>query len=601
MHQCIKELTLDLKDYTEGGTVFKRQAVRGIIRNKDKYLVIHGKYGDYKFPGGGREQGEELSDTLVREVQEETGYKVAPGSVTDYILVHEKRKGDPEDLLEMDSWYYFCNVEGPAGERNLDDYEKEYDYQVAWLPLPEIIRRNEAVEQYEKIPWIVRETMVMKELLKINAIRVALLQIAPTGTLEGNLAKGLDWLRQAKELGADIALFPEMWSCGYQIPEDIEELKALAIDKNGASVSEYKKLAKELNMAVGVTFLETCEPRPRNTICLIDRFGNEAYTYAKVHTCDFGDECRLTPGEEFYVADLDTEKGNVKVGSMICYDREFPESARILMLKGAELLLVPNACPMEINRISQLRARAYENMIGIATVNYPAAQPDCNGHSTAFDGIAYRPQDAASRDTLIIEADEAEGIFLADFPIDEMREYRGREVHGNAYRRPDKYKLLLSDEIAEPFIRQDRRRAVAVNFYEEVEDGLLKFAVIIAKTAGKYVFCKHRDRDTWEVPGGHREPGEIISDTAKRELYEETGALDFDIKPVCVYSVTAKDNFDGQESFGMLYYAEIKEFEQELHSEIEKIVITDRLPLHWTYPQIQPKLMEEAKRRGVLS
>ena len=139
-----------------------------------------------------------------------------------------------------------------------------------------------------------------------------------------------------------------------------------------------------------------------------------------------------------------------------------------------------------------------------------------------------------------------------------------------------------------------------VKFYEDTEDELLKFAVIISKSQDKYVFCKHRDRATWEIPGGHREPGETILDTARRELYEETGALEFDIKPVCVYSVTSPSNFGGQESFGMLFFADIKGFEDELHSEIEKITILSELPERWTYPDIQPELMREAARRGYL-
>lgn len=139
-----------------------------------------------------------------------------------------------------------------------------------------------------------------------------------------------------------------------------------------------------------------------------------------------------------------------------------------------------------------------------------------------------------------------------------------------------------------------------VKFYDNVADDLLKFAVIIAKYNGKFIFCKHKQRNTLEVPGGHREPNEIISDAAARELSEETGALKFDIQPICVYSVTASDNFDGKETFGMLYYAQVKALEKELHSEIEKVVITEKLPDNWTYPHIQPKLLEEAKRRGFL-
>lgn len=139
-----------------------------------------------------------------------------------------------------------------------------------------------------------------------------------------------------------------------------------------------------------------------------------------------------------------------------------------------------------------------------------------------------------------------------------------------------------------------------VRFYDSIDDEMLKFAVIISTFEGKWVFCKHKERDTLEVPGGHREAGETVDATANRELYEETGAIDFDITPICVYSVTAKDNFDGAETFGMIYYANIKSFEAELHSEIERIIIQDDLPTAWTYPLIQPKLIEKAMQKGFI-
>lgn len=140
-----------------------------------------------------------------------------------------------------------------------------------------------------------------------------------------------------------------------------------------------------------------------------------------------------------------------------------------------------------------------------------------------------------------------------------------------------------------------------VKFYDKVGDNLLKFAVIIAKAEGKWVFCRHRDRNTWEFPGGHREEGEPILDAARRELYEETGAVEFGIEPVCVYSVEGKTrvNETGEESFGMLYYAKISRFEGELHSEIEEIALFDALPAEWTYPLIQPRLFEEFQRRNL--
>ena len=292
----------------------------------------------------------------------------------------------------------------------------------------------------------------------MKLLNIALLQTAPCNTLEENLEKGIRNCIRAKEMGADIALFPEMWSNGYRIYDrPVSEWKAEAVSADSDFVQAFGSLARTLHMAIGITLLEKYGDAPRNSLILFDRFGERKMTYAKVHTCDFDVERNLTPGEGFYVTALDTACGEIKVGAMICYDREFPESARILMLKGAELILVPNACPMEINRLSQLRARAYENMTAIATCNYPEAVPDCNGGSSIFDGVAYLPELEHSRDTCILQADGKEGIYMAGLDVEQLRSYREKEVHGNAYRHPGKYGLLVDTKIAAPFIRQDYR------------------------------------------------------------------------------------------------------------------------------------------------
>ncbi|WP_195269724.1 NUDIX domain-containing protein [Eubacterium sp. 1001713B170207_170306_E7] len=131
-----------------------------------------------------------------------------------------------------------------------------------------------------------------------------------------------------------------------------------------------------------------------------------------------------------------------------------------------------------------------------------------------------------------------------------------------------------------------------VRFYKASEDYFFKYAVIIARYAGKWVFCKHRDRRTYECPGGHWEKGETIDETAERELYEETGAVDFDLLPVCVYSVTGEK----EETFGMLYLAQIHTFGPMPELEIEQRRLFDVLPdeEQWTYPKIQPLLVKRA-------
>ena len=272
--------------------------------------------------------------------------------------------------------------------------------------------------------------------------RIALLQLLPENTLLGQLEKGKAACVKAKEMGADLALFPEMWSDGYFLPQNSLELDSLSIRADSEFIAAFRRLAGELKMAIGITFLEKHEPKPLNSIILFDRYGKKRLHYSKVHTCDFDLEKMLSSGDDFYVSELDIGSGTVKVGSMICFDREFPESARILMLKGAEVILAPNACPMEINRLSALRTRAYENMLAVATCNYPSGQPDCNGHSTVFDGVAWLRDEPDVRDMCILEAPDEEGIYLAEIDLDRLRTYRECEVMGSHYRHPEKYGIL---------------------------------------------------------------------------------------------------------------------------------------------------------------
>jgi predicted amidohydrolase len=294
----------------------------------------------------------------------------------------------------------------------------------------------------------------------MGQLKIALLQMTSCGAdQDGNLAKGEAFCRQAHAMGADISLFPEMWNIGYTAcPQDQsgrEKWQAQGVSRDGKFVAHFRALAKELNMAIAITYLERWPDAPRNSVSLIDRHGEILMTYAKVHTCDFEMEAALTPGDDFYVCTLDTAQGEVKIGAMICYDREFPESARILMLKGAEIILTPNACPLEANRLGQFRARAYENMAGVAMSNY--AKPEQNGHSVAYDGIAFDDNEQ-SVDTTIVEGGEEEGIYLAVFDLGLLRDYRKREVWGNSYRKPKRYAILASPAVEPPFVRSDSRR-----------------------------------------------------------------------------------------------------------------------------------------------
>lgn len=130
-----------------------------------------------------------------------------------------------------------------------------------------------------------------------------------------------------------------------------------------------------------------------------------------------------------------------------------------------------------------------------------------------------------------------------------------------------------------------------VRFHEHADDSRLRFAVICAQYQNQWLLVRHREHHTWECPGGHREAGEDIDAAARRELWEETGALHFRLQPVCAYSVAIRD----AETYGMLYWAKIDEMGTLPDFEITEVRPFDQLPDEWTYPDIQPYLIEKVK------
>lgn len=289
-------------------------------------------------------------------------------------------------------------------------------------------------------------------------VKVALLQINPNGAnVQENQKIGENYCKKAKSLGADIILFPELWSIGYsdfhmagtnRSPEDyplsFEKWKTAAVDLNSTYIRHFQKLAAELEVTIVISYLETRNGELRNSASVIDPKGNILMTYSKVHVCDFAlQEVLCTPGDDFYVCDVPVRGDSIKLGVMICYDREFPESARILMVKGAELILTPNACRLGDLQINQFQTRAYENAVGVAMANYP--QPFQNGHSCAFS--------ANGREILVADAEE--GIFIVPFNIKEIREYRKGTIWGDSFRRPQKYQSLTSPGFDSVFVRKN--------------------------------------------------------------------------------------------------------------------------------------------------
>ena len=259
--------------------------------------------------------------------------------------------------------------------------------------------------------------------------------------IEGNISTVIEKMEEAKRNGADILLLPECFITGYDLT--IGNSEALS----EAELLPLCEKAKEWQIGVVATAITKGTEKPQNTAFVIDKNGEILMQYAKVHTCDFADEKALAPGNEFKVCDF----GSVKLGLMICYDREYPESARILMLKGAEIILVPNDCESMKPRVQALSTRAYENMCGVAMANPNGRNA---GNSCAFSPICWNENGECVDNTLLLADDETEGLFYAEFDMESLRSYREREMLGNTFRKVKAYAPLLDDRVEYPFVRE---------------------------------------------------------------------------------------------------------------------------------------------------
>ncbi|SDB49927.1 Predicted amidohydrolase [Pseudobutyrivibrio sp. YE44] len=274
--------------------------------------------------------------------------------------------------------------------------------------------------------------------------KIAILQRRATnGEIDKNLQLVLDAMSEAADNGADMLLLPECFLTGYDLPMKYD--KCVSDDDN--RIKRVCYAAKEKHIGVILTSFTKGISAPQNSAFVINKHGEILMKYSKVHTCDFADEKNVEAGTEFKVCDCD----GVKLGIMICYDREYPESARILMLKGAEIVLVPNDCGSMAPRINALSTRAYENMIGVAMANPNGANAGC---SCAYSPICWDKAGKCIDNNILLVDELSEGLFYADFDMDAIREYRNTEMMGNTFRKVDAYGELLNKEISEPFFRK---------------------------------------------------------------------------------------------------------------------------------------------------
>jgi 5-aminopentanamidase len=236
-------------------------------------------------------------------------------------------------------------------------------------------------------------------------------------------------IRAAAAQGAQVVMTPEVVLTGF-VGGEVERQMAEPIP--GPSTRRFGDLARELDVYVMVGLSESWDGQVYNAMAIWDRNGELLDVMRKVHINKFETGGGWRNGSRFPVWELHTDSGTMQAGMMICYDREVPESARLLMLQGAEVILNPLACTCPTDDIHRclLRTRAFENEAYVFVVNHAA--PRLNGHSMLID----------FHGTIVQELGEDEAILLCTVDLDALEEHRAGGIYGKHHRRPELYGLL---------------------------------------------------------------------------------------------------------------------------------------------------------------
>jgi predicted amidohydrolase len=261
-------------------------------------------------------------------------------------------------------------------------------------------------------------------------IRVAGLQMSGVeGDVAANLARMEAQLREAARHRAHIALTPEAALSGYT---DRERTRAAAVDVPGPETDHLARLCAELRIYLLAGLVARAGEGYTNTVALLGPEGLLG-CFSKVHINRYEESVGYTRGDRFPTWDLRLDGTPLRIGVMICYDREVPEAARLFALQGIDVLFNPLACgcPAEEIHRALIRVRAFENEIFLVMVNHAAPR---------MNGLSFM----ASPDGSVLghAAGSAEEVFTCDLDLGWLDRHRENGIYGFRHRRPELYGAL---------------------------------------------------------------------------------------------------------------------------------------------------------------